>query len=447
MIEEVNVEEMLAARDKRVALQNKLLNSYQGTLICFTMNIPGPVKVTPLVEVAFRDGVKALTKLLEDKKINVLHREIINAKTGLEAFFLVEGDSKEIKCLTCQRENQDALGRLFDIDVLEQSGRKISREEINLPGRLCLLCQESAQACARSRKHTVEQLTKHINKVLEEHFLHKLTDAARKALLSEVYATPKPGLVDKDNQGAHKDMDVTTFEKSTEAIVPFLAAMGEKGYHWQGAGEALFGAIRPIGAAAEKAMFKATNNVNTHKGIIFSLGIIMAYTGWLFAREGRIAPEEILRLCGESTQDILAQDFAHIDKYHPHTHGEKLYVKYGYKGIRGVVAEGFKPLREISLPLLRELRSKGQEENSAHIQTLLALMAQVEDTNILIRTSPDMLSYAQSQAQRLLSLGGALSPEGLEAVWKLNEDFIAKNMSPGGSADLLIATIFLLELE
>lgn len=446
-LEEVIVEDMLAARDRRVELQRRLLQEYKQPLICFTMNIPGPIKVTPLVKQGFQEGCRAINKVLQQSNMPVLAEQYIEEKTGLEAYYIVEGSAKYIKALTSKLENQDALGRLFDIDVLGVDGRKLSREELGLPGRLCLVCNESAQACARSRNHTLDVLTKHVHKILEEHLLNRVEKLAHYALLAEVKTTPKPGLVDLDNTGAHGDMDVHTFELSTEAIVPFFRQMAERGYSWQGSGEGLFLAIRPIGAAAEKAMFKATGNVNTHKGIIFSLGLMVSFSMWYFAQQGVFAVEEILKLIGTSVSDILEKDFAKIDKYHPHTHGEKLFVKYGYKGIRGEVQQGFKPLQEIALPVLRKLLAEGRERNLAYIQTLLELMAKIEDTNILIRTSPEMLDYAQKQAQAILVQGGALTEHGLQSVWQLNEDFVAKNMSPGGAADLLIASIFLVELE
>ena len=95
-----------------------------------------------------------------------------------------------------------------------------------------------------------------------------------KALLGEVYTTPKPGLVDLKDNGAHKDMDVHTFEKSTAAIAPYIAEMFCEGYANQQSLENLFARIRQIGIEAEKAMFEATKGINTHKGILFTMGII-----------------------------------------------------------------------------------------------------------------------------------------------------------------------------
>ena len=444
---QVNVEEMLEARDLRVAQQQALLRKYTKTLICFTMNIPGPVKVTPLVRMGFQTGCRAIQRSLANMHAAVLFEKFTDEKTGLEAFFVVDKKPREIKAAMVEIENADNLGRLMDIDVLEGSGEKVSREEIGMQGRLCLVCSKPAQECARSRAHSLEVLLNHVNKVLTDSILSHVGDLAEEALLAEVEATPKPGLVDLNNSGAHKDMNYDTFVASIHAIVPFLRQMAEKGITWEGSAEQLFLAIRPLGAAAEKAMFIATDNVNTHKGIIFSLGIVITFSMWYFKEHGQIDSEAILLLCGEATHNVLDKDFAHIDKYHPHTHGEKLYVKFGCKGIRGEVQDGFKPVRELALPKLRSLMQKHTDPNLAYIQTLLLLMSNVEDSNILIRTSQEMLAYAQDKAAELLQGGGVLTDKGLQRVWDLNTDFVAKNMSPGGSADLLIITIFMWKLE
>ena len=441
-MKEVALEEMLAAREIRVAKQKQLLKTYQQPLICFTMNIPGPIKVTPLVKCGFQLGCLRIQQALKKAGLPVLSLEKTWERTGLEAYYVVKSSALDVKKLMVAIESQDALGRLLDIDVLKPDGSKVSREELQLPGRLCLLCGKPAQECARSRTHTVADLTKHIKQVLENTLLDTVTTCAREALQAEADATPKPGLVDRDNPGAHKDMDHATFDKSIVAITPYFRQMAQVGLYWKGSGEDLFKAIRPLGSAAEKAMFQATAGINTHKGIIFSLGIMVAYALWYFQTKGTFEADAILQLCGTQTKKLLAQDFADIDKAHPRTHGERLYVQYGFTGIRGEVMAGFPAVREVGLPAINKFLAQQQNREKVHIQTLLTLLEKVEDTNILIRTNREMLHYARSQAKRVLALGGAFTPEGLKAIWQLNTDFVEKNLSPGGTADLLICTIF-----
>ena len=441
-LNEVNLEEMLAAREQRVAKQQKLLKTYKQTLICFTMNIPGPIKVNHLVKSGFELGCYRLEKILSTANYPVLAQEKTWEKTGLEAYYVIGKDSLAVKKLMVELESQDALGRLFDIDVLKPDGSKVSREEIGLPGRLCLLCDKLAQECARSRTHTVVDLMKHVQQVLEDSLLDTVAQCCRQALQAEADATPKPGLVDRDNPGAHKDMNHNTFNKSIVAITPYFRQMAKVGLHWDGNGQALFKEIRPLGSAAEKAMFQATGNVNTHKGIIFSLGLMVTFALWYYREKGTFDPEAIMELCGKETKYILNQDFAGIDKAHPKTHGEKLYVQYGFTGIRGEAMAGFPAVRKIGLPTIKKLSKQEQDAEKVHIQTLLTLLENVEDSNILIRTNAEMLKYARTQAKNILALGGAFTDTGLNAIWNLNEDFIQKNLSPGGTADLLISTIF-----
>ncbi len=268
------------------------------------------------------------------------------------------------------------------------------------------------------------------------------------ALMAEVSTTPKPGLVDLHDNGAHQDMSYDTFAASTAAIVPFLAEMAVTGYSWhQDRADGLFSALRPTGIKAEQAMFAATKGVNTHKGMIFSMGTVAAVAGWYLRSHQVFRTEDILMLCKDICRSSLEEDFAKIDPAHPKTHGEILFARYGVRGIRGEVSEGFPSIRQIALPVLRDRKASGYDDNAAYLDTLLSLMAHVDDTNVLIRTSPALLEYEKQEARKILAMGGAVSPSGLDALARLNEDFIARNLSPGGCADLLAVTILLYKLE
>lgn len=268
------------------------------------------------------------------------------------------------------------------------------------------------------------------------------------ALIAEVSATPKPGLVDRHDSGAHTDMCYDTFIASTHAITPYLTEMAGIGFAWeQPDGVGLFRAIRPVGVEAERAMFQATNGVNTHKGMIFSMGIIAASAGLSFRKCGSFCPEEILSLAGTLCREELEQDFLRIDVRNPRTHGEILYARHGNRGIRGEAQEGFPSIRTCSLPALRHCKETCADDNQAYLNTLLHLMSRVDDTNVLIRAGSVQLAYEKAEAQRILKLGGAETREGMDALIQANTDFIHRNISPGGCADLLAVTIFLWCLE
>lgn len=339
-----------------------------------------------------------------------------------------------------------------------------------------------------------------------DRFLDFLEDCSRRSLIDEVSATPKPGLVDRSDSGAHRDMDLQTFLDSTFAIVPFIRDMAKEGCSYKSNDpKKLFSSIRPIGILAEQSMFHATRGVNTHKGIIFSMGLAAAAAGFLFGRkregtgrlDGRreniafpgdpqrknavflvgqqlkdttfpdgkrqkaagfcLSPESVLTCCRAMCSEALERDFTTISK--PRTHGEQLYLTYGCRGIRGEAAAGFPSVREVGLPALGQaltdtgcrdridLDCSDQTWNTVCLQVLLHLMAEVEDSNILYRSDCASLLYVKEQAARTLELGGSMTGEGMEALRSLNRDFIRRNLSPGGCADLLSLTLFLWRLK
>jgi len=267
------------------------------------------------------------------------------------------------------------------------------------------------------------------------------------SLLYEVSATPKPGLVDRLNQGAHKDMDFFSFMASSAALSPYFYQCAIKGaeFHENNL-EILFVSLRPLGLAAEKAMYQATGGVNTHKGLVFSMGIICAAAATCFIKACGDKPdaEEICGVVSLMTQGICARELDSMGKKHTLTHGEKIYKKYGVRGIRGEVEDGFPTVRSCSLPVFTRLIAMNRYSfNDILVQTLLHIMAVNEDTNVLARQDWDTLDYVRNYAGKVLDAGGILTPEGAEMVYKMDRDFIARNVSPGGAADLLAVTVIL----
>lgn len=448
----VSLPDMLNAREIRAAAQQQLLRQYRSPLICLTLNIPGPVKVFPGVAQAFQIGCQRIEAALSGQAFTILKTVTIKEHTGYEAFYCVDGDANEIKKRMIRLEDLDPLGRLFDIDVLKAAGEKISREDLDYPARRCLLCEEPAHSCSRSRRHSVPELLSHIETVLDncEQLSQYVKKAISDALTAEVSTTPKPGLVDLHDSGAHQDMDYHTFKKSTEAITPYLLAMFQAGLNWISPSEAtgLFSMIRRIGVEAEQAMFTATGGINTHKGMIFSMGTIAAAAGCYYQQHHVFSIGDILLLAGTLCEDAMRRDFEAIDPSAPKSHGESLYVRFGYTGIRGEAMAGFPSIRTISYPYLSAQMSKHRSQhNRIYLNTLFLLMAHTDDTNVLIRTGPQMLSYMQDTAKEFLKQDGAFGSGAEMRLQAMNEDFINKNISPGGCADLLAVTIFLWFLE
>lgn len=276
--------------------------------------------------------------------------------------------------------------------------------------------------------------------------VERIGQYAVSALLYEVAATPKPGLVDRLNSGAHRDMDFFSFMASSAALGPFFLDCARQGAQFEGEDPAaLFSLLRSPGRAAEQSMLRATGGVNTHKGLIFSLGIISAAAAYSQRGDPACQSQQIERICetvSRMTRGICARELGQTTSGQNATYGERLYGEYGMKGVRGEAESGFGTVRAHALPVLNGLLSCGKYSlNDALVQTLLHLIAVNDDTNIAARGGPGALCYAKEYASRVLAEGGALTQSGMEAVRQMDRDFIERNISPGGSADLLAVTV------
>lgn len=440
----VKLSEILKMREKRVCKQAALLSSEQGVLISFTLNISGPVKIFTFAKKAFAEGIKAVKKGLDKEKLHIVNEEWREAVTGCEAFILVQGEPEKVKKIMIGIEESHPLGRIFDIDVIGQNGHKIERRMLGYPERSCILCTEQAHICARSRRHSLDEIRSKTAEILYCYFKEKesvfISEQAEKALISEVNITPKPGLVDQKNCGAHKDMDIGLFMKSIAVLKPWFKTFAELGMdgalediNWE-----MFVRLRKLGIEAEKAMFTATGGVNTHKGIIFSMAFICASLGRMFVQGQKCLPETLSKECAMFAKYSMG-DFETIQKESTGTNGEKIYVAYGIKGARKEAAEGFPTVLNTSLPVLRKEKSKGRNLNKAAMVALIAIMSEAYDTNIIARSDIETAKIIKEDMKKLLIMSE--SKDITDEVRKLDKRFTADGISPGGSADLLAVTL------
>lgn len=163
---EVQLLEILEAREQRASRQQQLLAQFRRPLLCFMLNIPGPVKVCGRWELAFDRGVSQLLERLGREDIPILYRREYRPRTGYECYIVADCPAIQLKELCCALEDEEPLGRLYDMDVIAPDGGKLSRTEIGRPPRRCLLCGGEAHACARSRAHSVEELTGQISRII-----------------------------------------------------------------------------------------------------------------------------------------------------------------------------------------------------------------------------------------------------------------------------------------
>ena len=215
-IRSITLEQMLAARERRAEIQNTMLSGGH-CLVCLTMNIAGEIKRTPMIRLLFEKGKACFDEL----GLEVLDHRETDDVTGCEAFWLVREDAARVKSLLEEVEDSFDAARLFDFDVLVQGDgtpAKLSRSV----SRRCLICDMPAAECARSRRHGLETVKAATDALLRDFCADTLAESAHAALLDELYTTPKPGLVDLANCGAHTDMDVPLFERSAASLRPYF---------------------------------------------------------------------------------------------------------------------------------------------------------------------------------------------------------------------------------
>ncbi len=280
-------------------------------------------------------------------------------------------------------------------------------------------------------------------------FAETVGSLAVEAMLYEVTCTPSPGLVDRVNSGAHTDMDFYSFMSSSAALSVCMARCVQGWFESSGTMSALLPVLRKIGHGWRKAYANATGGVNTQKGLLFSLGIVAAAAGWAKKNRGTLDSAEILGCVATMSGGLVARELGNLDKPESKlTAGEKLYRLYGVTGIRGEMERGLPAVLEHGLPTLRQAMAANLSINHSLLQTLLVLMTVVDDTTVMNRHHPDkMRVWARNKAAETLAVGGMYTEAGQKLVNRMDLDFIAHNVSPGGVADLLSVTWFLYQIK
>ena len=250
---------------------------------------------------------------------------------------------------------------------------------------------------------------------------------ASMALQAELDTTPKPGLVDRNDNGAHRDMDYALMHRSIQALHPYFVRLAQIGFDNP---QPRHDEIQQVGIEAEQAMFKATGGVNTHKGALFSIGLAAVALGGM--------------ACSNNAQlHSLSNSIASLASLFPDTsgtHGSKAKANNKLKGALDNAREGYPQLFKAWLPFYLDRLADG--DRYALHKTLLRIMCDLDDTNIVYRTSMETMQEVQAEARRMLEC----IPETTHfeaALQAMNTDYIRRNISPGGSADMLSLVVFL----
>ncbi len=430
--------------DMTAARQSELLEKYGRTLIRFTTGVADSVKDVPLVRRAFARGCALLLRQLALLGAKPIYRETV----GGEGFFALDMEAAAAKRLTVGLEDGSALGRLFVMDVLRPDGRRVEREELGFEERRCFICGGRAAVCAKRHLHSAVELQKKAEEVMrsaiDELDERAAAQQAVRALLYEACTTPKPGLVDRLNSGSHRDMDIFTFMSSAAALWPYFAACTRAGRRTaQLPAPETFAGLRPLGCEAEGEMLAATRGVNTHKGAIFTMGLVCAALGRL-EREAWAVPVRVLSEVAAMTKGLTENDFAGLTKENAVTAGQRLFLECGITGVRGEAEAGLPTVRDIGLPALEDGFARGLGADGAGCAALLHILAESTDTNMIARGGREK-QLAVSEDLRAM-LRKEPFPKA-EALLALDEHFIKENLSPGGSADLLAVCYLLYFLK
>lgn len=259
---------------------------------------------------------------------------------------------------------------------------------------------------------------------------HLLDQLCLNALRNEVFAWPKPGLVTPVDSGSHHDMHIGTFLKSISALEGTFAEMAMAAAFGQG-----FQAMMAVGMKAEARMLHTTNGVNTHRGAIFNLGLL---TSASVLR--RIKPALARLSCGKVVEHEWGEKILAARSSSAATHGNQVYQRYAKAGARGEAAAGFPMVYRFGIPTLRRLLQEGHDHEQAIIGTLMTLIEKVDDSNLLWRGGDDGLAFAKQSARDFNINGGVARPGWRDQLTVIHRSFIERNLSPGGSADLVAAS-------
>lgn len=274
-------------------------------------------------------------------------------------------------------------------------------------------------------------------------FSMEISSLAIQAMLYEVACYPSPGLVSPISNGAHKDMNYFTFIDSTSVLSKYLSLFVQDGYSDKSYKD-IFNNIRAIGVEAEKDMFIRTKGINTHKGMLFLIGVACAAVGKaVYEKKSFTQVKDIIK---EMTVGIVEKELSALkNKSDNLSHGEKLYLKYKNEGVRGEIQRGIPTVFDFSLDFYKE--SADLSINDRLVHTLIGIMQICDDSTIMHRHNPQVLEEVKEKAKEITKLGGMKTTYGREKINNLCEEFIIRNISPGGSADLLGVTVFLYLVE
>lgn len=397
--------DVLAAREKRAEEIQKLL-SYASTAVSLKANLPYGYKNHWTGEFLTRRFARII-----ESKLGGLYSCFLQGEDGLCFLFATNTSAEKVKMFALSLEEGHALGRYVDIDVLSEKG-KLSREML----RKCYLCDNPAAVCVRNRSHSVEEVINFVQEQVVGYICSVVEDCIRTAVLAELSLPDKFGAVDKTGCGAHPDMSFELMLKSADAILPCMLELLKHGLQ---NGQICFFEAKNIGLRAEEQMFAATRGVNTYKGLIYTLGLVMLGMGQAI-RQGK-GQEQVFRTVAEFAARTLSET------RNEETFGAKM-SREGKQSAREQAAQGL-PAVQNAVKFLED-----KELNDENLtMALIKLIGEIDDTV--------MMKRAGERYEEFKALICNVKTYDINEIKQVNEKCIENNVSCGGACDLLAAAV------
>ena len=270
----------------------------------------------------------------------------------------------------------------------------------------------------------------------QRRFAREIARLAVGSLYTELCLYPKPGLVSLVDSGSHSDMNAATFMRSLFSLRHYF-----RNICLAGLGDAPFAQLKHLGIAAEKAMLKATRGINTHRGAIFSLGLLCAAAGRARAQGTPMTPAALrATMLIRWGEELAMHASAPPTPAATTSNGLRVAAQYAASGAREEGALGLPSVFEIGVPALQASRARGATMTMARIDALFALMAHICDSNVYHRAGPKGAQTVREHARRFIEAGGTANADWLGTALASHQVFVQRRLSPGGAADLLAAS-------
>lgn len=385
-------DKILIDREKKDNLIKSYTDSYQ--VVSLKANIPG---INKNIKEAF-----VIVSIFDKQilKYNPLKRMYFDSYDGPYIIYLFN-KNKNLKKDMIKIESKNKLARFIDVDVFLNQGHSLNRSK----PRTCYICNDTALICSRMKRHSTEQLLKHIEKVTSSYLKRLIKKMINEAMLKELNLHPKFGLVTPLTNGSHKDMDYNLMINAKNAILDDLVEMFMLGYTSNLNIDELFIETRKIGIKADKHMFEATNNVNAYQGLIFNLGLVLVNLG-------KALKENLLLTDVFNNIKLMSKNF----------------INEGNFGARKQASDGYQIIQNL---LYNDI------SNMNTLDILIYFINNLDDT-VLLRRCKDqkVLRKIKEEFKHLDSSKKLL-------INQVNNDCIKNNLSFGGCADLLVVSIFI----